>query len=253
MKQKPKTFGTGDGCVSGVKRLRVAAATSRRIRKRRRRLRFASRRFLPSSARFGGVSFRANATSARVPIAGPVPSESRAYRRLLHRRLDASRRTSSSPLVNGLSDRGVELSSLAPAEAWNELVLIFEASSRLLDPARGSRRSWGVRSDARRGTPSAFAVRAARVDRTAGGNADARRRVRRARRGQTQIYNRVEGHKTRAKRRLARWRDPIRGVFFRFCQTGRTTRSTPAEALRVQKADRKFSIVPTFRRGRCFR
>jgi hypothetical protein len=134
----------------------------------------------------------------------PVPSESRAYRRLLHRRLDASRRTSSSPLVNGLSDRGVELSSLAPAEAWNELVLIFEASSRLLDPARGSRRSWGVRSDARRGTPSAFAVRAARVARTAVGNADARRRVRRARRVQTQIYNRVEGHKTRAKRRLAR-------------------------------------------------
>ena len=60
----------------------------------------------------------------------------------VHRRAP-SRRTSSSPLVNGLSIRGVELSSLAPAEAWNELVLIFEASSRLLDPARGSRRSWG--------------------------------------------------------------------------------------------------------------
>ena len=145
------------------------------------------------------VSFRANAPprAGPVPIAGPVPSESRAFRRL---RTSPSRRTSSSPLVNGLSDRGVELSSLAPAEAWKELVLIFEASSRLLDPARGSRRSWGVRSDARRGTPSAFAVRAARADRTRGRKCDARRRVRCARRAQTEIYNRVEGHETRAKR-----------------------------------------------------
>ena len=141
---------------------------SRRIRKRRRRRSKNSRRFLPRPVGSAlCVSFRANAPprAGPVPIAGPVPSESRASRRL---RTSPSRRTSSSPLVNGLSDRGVELSSLAPAEAWKELVLIFEASSRLLDPARGSRRSWGVRSDARRGTPSAFAVRAARADRTRG-------------------------------------------------------------------------------------
>lgn len=61
-----------------------------------------------------------------------------------------------------------------------------------------------MRSDARRGTPSAFAVRAARADRTRGRKRDARRRVRCARRAQTEIYNRVEGHETRAKRRLAR-------------------------------------------------
>ena len=54
----------------------------------------------------------------------------------VHRRAP-SRRTSSSPLVNGLSIRGVELSSLAPAEAWNELVLIFAGSSRAARP--GSR------------------------------------------------------------------------------------------------------------------
>ena len=154
----------------------------------------------------------------------------------VHRRAP-SRRTSSSPLVNGLSIRGVELSSLAPAEAWNELVLIFEASSRLLDPARGSRRSWGVRSDARRGTPSAFAVRAARVARTAVGNADARRRVRRARRVQTQIYNRVEGHKNSREKTSRAWRDDaaIRFAASFFYQTGRTSRSTPAEARAFKK------------------
>ena len=229
---------------------------SRRIRKRRRRRSKNSRRFLP---RLGSVRIfsreRASARGSR-PNRGSRPVRvAFAFRRL---RTSPSRRTSSSPLVNGLSDRGVELSSLAPAEAWKELVLIFEASSRLLDPARGSRRSWGVRSDARRGTPSAFAVRAARADRTRGRKRDARRRVRCARRAQTEIYNRVEGHETRAKRlarggtthdRVRRRRDPIRGVFFRFFQTGRTTRSTPAEARAFKKPTANSR---SFQRGRCF-
>ena len=54
--------------------------------------------------------------------------------------------------------------------------------------------------------------------------------------------SRVAGRPTTVSPRR---RDPIRGVFFRLFQTGRTTRRTPAFRTRVQKADRKFSIVST--------
>lgn len=132
----------------------------------------------------------------------------------------------------------------------------------VVTPARqgsGSRRSWGC--DPTRGAEHRVPSRCARREPIglAVGNADARRRVRCARRAQTEIYNRVEGHETRAKRRLGvagrpttvspRRRDPIRGVFFRFFQTGRTTRSTPAEARAFKKPTANSRSFP---RGRCF-
>ena len=78
-----------------------------------------------------GSPRRTRTRRGSLPRSGPGETHAKATRGA------PARRTSSSPLVNGLSIRGVELSSLAPAEAWKELVLIFAASSR---PARpGSR------------------------------------------------------------------------------------------------------------------
>lgn len=230
---------------------------SRRIRKRRRRRSKNSRRFLPrlasvrifSRERASARGSRPNRGSRPVRVAGVSATPDIAVSTHLflpaRERVVRSRRGALEPRPRGGVERvgahfrGVVTPARPGSRLTPELGGAIRRAARNTECLRGARGA--SRSDSRSETPTRGGECGARGERRLRSTIGSKD-VKLARKD----VSRVAGRPTTVSPRR---RDPIRGVFFRFFQTGRTTRSTPAEARAFKKPTANSRSFP---RGRCF-